>query len=213
MASVCDIQGRWRETVTQKIWIVDGICAQDATHQQDKNQIVLSDKPTGGIVWGKGNLIGRIEDGVLVWRSRQGESRFCWERLKDQNGATETTAERKAKVVLPIAQPTPLQVGPIGLPLQEPHWTMCENQSPRSTNSATSNETAAITAGMGTYAVNANSGNTHGTKAEDAVIEEIKMLLEMAGHCLMAGDVCMSMRYTNLAQQVQKSISYPINIS
>ena len=34
-------------------------------------------------------------------------------------------------------------------------------------------------------------------------MDEIKMLVEMAGKRLLAGDVFMSMHYINLAQQVQ----------
>jgi len=57
------------------------------------------------------------------------------------------------------------------------------------------------TAGMGSFAMNAT--NTDGNQAEDVAVAEMKMLVEMAGKRLMAGDVYMSMRYITLAQQVR----------
>jgi hypothetical protein len=41
-------------------------------------------------------------------------------------------------------------------------------------------------------------------KPEDIAVAEMKMLVEMAGNRLMAGDVYTSMRYITLAQQVQQ---------
>ena len=48
-------------------------------------------------------------------------------------------------------------------------------------------------------------------KQDGIAMDEIKMLVEMAGKRLLAGDVFMSMHYINLAQQVQplsSSFSY-----
>jgi hypothetical protein len=54
--------------------------------------------------------------------------------------------------------------------------------------------------------LNASHGQVEG-KPDDIAVAEMKMLVEMAGNRLMAGDVYMSMRYITLAQQVQPVIN------
>jgi propanediol dehydratase small subunit len=81
-----------------------------------------------------------------------------------------------------------------------------EDQSPRSTNSsAESTETAAMAAGMALMNQQSTVPGAEG-KPDDIAVAEMKMLVEMAGNRLMAGDVYMSMRYITLAQQVQPVI-------
>ena len=88
-----------------------------------------------------------------------------------------------------------------------------EEQSPRSTNSS---DTAELTAADRRQSKHMNAGEMAEMKAagfgvtagpvgdkQDAIaMKEVKMLVEMAGKRLLAGDVFMSMHYINLAQQV-----------
>jgi hypothetical protein len=53
---------------------------------------------------------------------------------------------------------------------------------------------------MGSYALDASPVED---KPDGIAVAEMKMLVEMAGNRLMAGDVYMGMRYITLAQQVQ----------
>jgi hypothetical protein len=57
---------------------------------------------------------------------------------------------------------------------------------------------------MGSYALDASPVED---KPDGIAVAEMKMLVEMAGKRLMAGDVYMSMRYITLAQQVQPVIN------
>merc|ERR1719421_699540 len=80
-ASVVDIQGTWREEKTTTVWKVDGIVAQK--HKQRSKAVVLSDSPNG-VEWGMGNLMGSIEDGLLVWRNRTGQVMYEWGRVESE---------------------------------------------------------------------------------------------------------------------------------
>jgi hypothetical protein len=193
MLSVCDIQGQWRETNTQKVWVVNGIVAESKKKTMVKQKpIVLSDGPTG-VEWGNGNLKGSMEDGCLVWRNRRGEATYSWKKLEGPSEATRSapmTEAEKPQHITTIAS----------LPQVPTKTNSKENPSPRSTNSGTSDETAEMTAAMGNLAVIANHVDTD---QNDIATAEIQMLVELARNRLLAGDVYMSMRYITLAQQVQ----------
>jgi hypothetical protein len=200
MLSVCDIQGQWREKNAQNVWIVSGIVAERAKRPKAlKKPIVLSDGPQG-VEWGNGNLKGKMEDGWLVWRNRRGEATYTWKKL--ENGAEvlpplPVTEAPKVRRVPPVASPPP---PPVPTKIISHTNTKTEDQSPRSTNSAGTTETAALTGGMGSYALDASPVED---KPDGIAVAEMKMLVEMAGNRLMAGDVYMGMRYITLAQQVQ----------
>jgi hypothetical protein len=214
MISVRDIQGQWREQNAQNVWIVSGIVVERAARQKtQKKPIVLSDGPQG-VEWGNGNLKGKLEDGVLVWRNRRGEATYCWKRVENTNevlSSDSKAATRKVRRTPPLASPPPIPAGhvPAKINLQTKIEVLTQEQSPRSTGSGTSAETAALTACMGNLATSAShgppaaaAGNVDG-KPDDISVAEMRMLVEMAGNRLMAGDVYMSMRYITLAQQVQ----------
>jgi hypothetical protein len=201
MLSVCDIQGQWREKNTSNIWIVSGIVAERAKRPKgQKKPIVLSNGPQG-VEWGNGNLKGSLEDGWLVWRNRRQEATYCWKKLENINDIPlpePLPAPRKVKRTPPATSPPPPP-----LPLK-PHTK--EDQSPRSTNSAGTNDTAALAAGMAAMGVSnlpGMDGNSADGQPDGIAVAEMKMLVEMAGNRLMAGDVYMGMRYITLAQQVQ----------
>jgi hypothetical protein len=81
-----------------------------------------------------------------------------------------------------------------------------EHYSPRSSNSATSIETATLTAGRGSAEM---THLRHVTEAQDhSVAAEVKALLDMAANRLLSGDLHLSMRYVALAQQVQNEHYY-----
>ena len=83
--SVLDIQGQWFEETTKQVWTVTGIVAERSktrkpqSSKQSSKPVVLSDGPNG-VEWGSGNLKGNMEGGYLVWRNRQGEATFFWNR-------------------------------------------------------------------------------------------------------------------------------------
>jgi hypothetical protein len=208
MLSVRDIQGQWREKNTQNIWIVSGIVVERAKRiKAQKKPIVLSDGPNG-VEWGNGNLKGNFEDGCLVWRNRRGEIAYCW--LKFDHTSEVPPAEpighkeRNARRTPPMVSPPPV---PSKAALPTEKEVANQIQSPRSTDSsANSIETAALAGSVGSMVLNASHGQAEG-KPDDIAVAEMKMLVEMAGNRLMAGDVYMSMRYITLAQQVQPLIS------
>lgn len=191
--SVVEIQGNWREKDTEKIWNVNGIVAERV--KQPKNQmkpVVLTDGP-GGVEWGNGNLKGNLEFGCIVWRNRRGDATFFWEKLEEKSDITRTekvTAAKTAKCTAPLASRNRAPPKPIKM----------ENQSPRSTISDTSNETAEMAAGMGSLVMDSNR---LGTGLDAYAFDEVKTLLAMAGDRLLAGDVYLSMKYIELAQQIQ----------
>jgi hypothetical protein len=230
MISVRDIQGEWREESTQKVWIVNGIVADRAKRpKSQKMPIVLSDGKDG-VEWGNGNLKGNIEDGCLVWRNRRGEATYNWKKIGEP-GTTEVQSDpespvKKGRRTPPLATPPPL---PTKTSMKTKTADSAE-QSPRSTTSGTSAETAAWLGSLptadGLPGLRRDS-TTSGTSAEtaallgslptapadgqgqdDIAVAEMKMLVEMARQRLMAGDVYMSMRYITLAQQVQ-----PLNLA
>jgi hypothetical protein len=200
MLSVCDIQGQWREKNTQNVWIVSGIVAERAKRPKAlKKPIVLSDGPQG-VEWGNGNLKGKFEDGCLVWRNRRGEATYCWKKLDNSSEVLPplpVTEAPKVRRTPPVASPPP---PPAPTKFIAPANTKTEDQSPRSTNSAGTTETAALTGGMGSFAPDASNVDD---QPDGIAVAEMKMLVEMAGNRLMAGDVYMGMRYITLAQQVQ----------
>jgi hypothetical protein len=205
MLSVRDIQGQWREKDNLNIWTVNGIVAERAKRQKaQKKPIVLSDG-CQGVEWGNGNLKGSLENGYLVWRNRRGEATYCWKKLENASEVpVEEVMTRKVKRTPPLASPPPLPINGAGGIIAPPPpkitaQTKTEEQTPRSTNSAETTETAAL-AGLGNLALDAS--NVEGPQDQIAVAE-MKMLVEMAGNRLMAGDVYMGMRYITLAQQVQ----------
>jgi hypothetical protein len=210
MLSVRDIQGQWREKNAQNIWIVSGIVVERAKRiKAQKKPIVLSDGPNG-VEWGNGNLKGNFEDGCLVWRNRRGEIAYCWTKFDSSSEVPtaqpmmEIQKERNARRTPPMVSPPPV---PTKATLPTEKEVTNQDQSPRSTDSsANSIETAAITGGVGSMVLNASHGQVEG-KPDDIAVAEMKMLVEMAGNRLMAGDVYMSMRYITLAQQVQPLIS------
>ena len=83
--SVLDIQGQWFEETTKQVWTVTGIVAERSktrksqSSKQSSKPVVLSDGPNG-VEWGSGNLKGNMEGGYLVWRNRQGEATFFWNK-------------------------------------------------------------------------------------------------------------------------------------
>merc|ERR1719326_1522142 len=82
MLSVCAIQGKWCEENTTNMWEVSGIVAQRTkVPRAQMKPVVLNDGPAG-IEWGRGNLKGNLEDGVLVWRNRRGEAVYCWTKVE-----------------------------------------------------------------------------------------------------------------------------------
>jgi hypothetical protein len=190
MLSVRDIQGQWREASTRNEWTVDGIIVERAKGKKGQKKakaIVLTDGPAG-IEWGNGNLFGNFEDGCLVWRNRRGEATYSWQKLEGEVEPMTAgpVAKDAAMPALPFAVKRPSK----------------EDLSPRSTNSGTSNETAAMTAES-----LAMSLSQFQPKEDEVAFAEVKMLLEMARSRLMAGDVYTSMRYITLAQQVQPLVS------
>jgi hypothetical protein len=191
--SVNDIQGLWREQDTKSAWEVTGIVAEKAHRPkgQKKSPIVLGDGPEG-VMWGKGNLKGSMEDGVLVWRNRRGEAAYCWEKLVSKAEVMQTTQKTGAEEVKQSAliYSTP----------QASRKNSIDKLTPRSTSSGMSNETAEITPGMGSPVMLASDVDQ---QPNDAAVAEMQMLMEMARNRLMAGDVYMSMRYITLAQEVQ----------
>jgi hypothetical protein len=203
MLSVRDIQGQWREKNTQNVWIVNGIVAERAKRPKaQKKPIVLSDGAQG-VEWGNGNLKGAYEDGWLVWRNRRGEATYCWKKLEKASEIPFAElmpmlpVAGKVKRTPPTTSPPPPPIGPP--PPKVVAQAKTEDQSPRSTNSAGTSETAALAAGMGNMALDPST-----VDATDGIaVAEMKMLVEMAGNRLMAGDVYMGMRYITLAQQVQ----------
>jgi hypothetical protein len=200
MFSVSDIQGKWGETNSKNVWQVSGIVAEKANVRrgQKKSPIVLSDGPYG-VEWGKGNLTGNIEGGLLVWRNRRGEVTYCWEKL---TGASTKATYTEVKP-LPIAV---LPQAPMETDFQTDFQINMDKLTPRSTNSTASNDTAEITAGMGTLDMNVSRKSSVDIADENADViaaSEMQMLVEMARQRLLAGDVYMSMRYITLAQQVQ----------
>jgi type IV secretory pathway VirB10-like protein len=162
---------------------------------------------------------------LLVWRNRRGEATYCWKKLeepKEEIHEELKAAEPKAMQTRAIPQvPSP----PIPKVKQAPakqNFPNLEEQSPRSTNSS---DTAELTAADRRQSKHMNAAETAEMKAagfgvtagpvgdkQDAIaMKEVKMLVEMAGKRLLAGDVFMSMHYINLAQQVQplsSSFSY-----
>jgi hypothetical protein len=191
------------------MWIVNGIVAQrtKAPRAQSK-PIVLNDGPAG-VEWGNGNLKGNLEDGCLVWRNRRGEATYCWKKL---DGSKEEMQEE-----VKAADPKATQTRAIPKVKKAPskqYFPNLEKQSPRSNDSG---ETEELTAADRRQATHMNAGETAEMKAagfgvttgpvddkQDGIaMDEIKMLVEMAGKRLLAGDVFMSMHYINLAQQVQ----------
>jgi hypothetical protein len=193
MLSVRDIQGRWRENKTNTVWTVKGIVAQRSNMPKGKNKhFVLSDGPAG-VEWDRSNLTGGLEGGILVWRNRKGEIMYFWEKLEGQTAPAHSAPMRatgKATPGLPTAGYPPMPQFQLTPPVQ----IKVDDHSPRSTNSATSLETAPMTAGMGSVA---NQGT------DKQAVEEMKMLMEMAANRLLTGDVYMTMRYISLAQQIQ----------
>jgi len=211
--SVTDIQGKWREKSSRSVWKVTGIVVEKAgVPRLQKQPVVLSDGPNG-VAWGNGNLTGNMEDGWLVWRNRRGETTYCWKKLdgsKEEMLEEVMAAEPKAKI--PKVKKVP----------SKQYFPNLEKQSPRSN---VSGETEELTAADRRQATHMNAGETAEMKAagfgvttgpvddkQDGIaMDEIKMLVEMAGKRLLAGDVFMSMHYINLAQQVQplsSSFSY-----
>jgi len=200
--SVRDIQGYWCEKSTDTEWTVDGIVVEiskgSKTQKRNHKSIVLTDGPAG-IEWGNGNLIGSLEDGCLVWRNRRGEASYYWQRADGKREAKRTEPKpvaRKSKDTLYPMKPLPTKIS-----LQ----TTKEDSSPRSTNSATSNETAAVTAGMAGLMMNA--GHHLQSQSDEATFGEVAILLEMAHNRLMAGDAATSLQFFQLAQQVKPPVA------
>jgi hypothetical protein len=172
---------------------VNGIVAEKVNRPkgQKKSTIVLSDGPDG-VMWGKGNLTGHMENGVLVWRNRRGEAAYSWEKLVSKAEVTRPAQKTGAAEVkqIPLIHVTP----------QASRKNSSDKLSPRSTASGTSHETAEMMPGAGSPVMQAS----HVDEQPDYVaVAEMQMLMEMARNRLMAGDVYMSMRYMTLAQQVQ----------
>jgi hypothetical protein len=204
MLSVSDIQGKWGETNSKNVWEVSGIIAEKANVRRGmkKSPIVLSDGPFG-VEWGKGNLTGNMEAGILVWRNRRGEATYCWEKLP--GASTKVTHTEGKPATCFTSPPLPIAFLPQA-PTKTDFQPSADKFSPRSTNSAASIDTTEITAGMGSSVMNVSrksSVDIVDEHSDDIAASEMHMLVEMARQRLLAGDVYMSMRYITLAQQVQ----------
>jgi hypothetical protein len=210
--SLRDIQGRWCERDCEAVWCVDGILAESSKmkvqsrRQQRKfskiKPTVLSDGPKG-VVWGDGCLTGNLENGWLVWRNRRGEATYFWKKVERKQ------SKQKAPHTEPMtAAGTAKLTPPIGSIPQVPTKAELQNKieklSPRSTNSATSNETAEMTEGMASLLMNA-SGVTE--DPNNTAAAEKKVLFEMAATRLLGGDVYLSMQLIALANSVQPLIN------
>jgi hypothetical protein len=200
--SVNGIQGLWAEKDTKNTWEVNGIVAEK-THRprgQKKSPIVLSDGPDG-VMWGKGNLTGNLEEGMLVWRNRRGEATYRWEKA---SGKAETVPAARASAPEKAKPTAPIEILP-----PASRKNSVDKLTPRSSGSGSgmSNDTAEIYAGMGSSAMLASLPVDEQLDdkgdSDYVAVAEMKMLMEMASNRLMAGDVYMSMRYITLAQQVQ----------
>jgi hypothetical protein len=208
--SVVEIQGIWREEKTKTVWKVDGIVAQK--HKQRSKAVVLSDSPNG-VEWGMGNLMGSIEDGLLVWRNRIGKVMYEWERpgpdsidaqLTQCNTAQEP--ERHAARRSRGESFTNFTEEPVKAASVEAQEPPAQNSSPRSTASAVSTAPTETTpslplAGGGSCApvMKLDKGKTNQpTKMQTT--EEVAKLLEMAGSRLASGDYGTAMQYVMFAQ-------------
>merc|ERR1719473_2186724 len=163
-------RAQWREKSTQNVWIVSGIIAERAKRQKaQKKPIVLSDGPQG-VEWGNGNLKGSFEDGMLVWRNRRGEATYCWKKFQNNvevpAGEAPVPITKKVKRTPPVMSPPPLPINPIGPPPAKPSApavakavAKAEDLSPRSTNSAGTTETAALSVGLGNLVLDASNAD------------------------------------------------------
>jgi hypothetical protein len=195
-ACVVDIQGTWSEAKTAMLWKVDGIVAQK--HKQRSKAVVLSDSPRG-VEWGMGNLLGSIEDGLLVWRNRNGQVMYEWCRLEPGT----LDAPSKSKEV-PKSHTAPKSKGksaqePTALVRTKPEDTLANNSSPRSTSSTVS------TAPTDTAARDLRQPAMKGDTQTKRATMEVAQLLEMAGSRLASGDYGTAMQYVMFAQTLNLS--------
>jgi hypothetical protein len=209
--SLNEIQGLWSEKNATDVWEVNGIVAEKASRQrgQKKRPIVLNNGPNG-VMWGSGNLTGNMEDGVLVWRNRRGEAAYCWEKSAEKikgmpvakmTGAAEARMTQQGSSFCDSQVYMPNLDSVLPPPSRK---NSIDKLTPRSTASGVSNETAEITAAIGSSAMYASHLEE---QPDDLAVAEMKLLMEMARSRLLVGDVYTSMRYITLAQQVQPLVS------
>jgi hypothetical protein len=177
---------------------VDGIVAQK--HKQRSKAVVLSDSPNG-VEWGMGNLIGSIEQGLLVWRNRAGKVMYEWQ----PDGLDSQPAQEPKSNAVPQRK---------GKDASVPE-TVAQLSSPRSTSSTASTaptetapplHSAANTAYQG-YNTARIAGDLSSmkqmlktTKVKQQTKQEVAKLLEMAGSRLASGDYGTAMQYVLFAQ-------------
>jgi hypothetical protein len=199
--SVVDIQGTWREEKTKTLWKVDGIVAQK--HKQRSKAVVLSDS-SNGVEWGMGNLMGSIEDGLLVWRNKNGNVMYEWERPTGPEGLdspdaplTSTSAQEPKNCAPPLRSKSKAAALK-----RKPE----EHASPRSTSSNASTaptETKPYVAPTGNGVPRGPATNLDKVKTNKHSTQEVSKLLEMAGSRLAAGDYGTAMQYVLFAQSLQ----------
>lgn len=193
-ASVVDIQGTWREAKTATMWKVDGIVAQK--HKQRSKAVVLSDSPNG-VEWGMGNLLGSIEDGLLVWRNRNGQVMYEWGRLESDCLDTPPQSKQAPKShTAPRSKGKSSKERPTAVVKGKREEA---NNSPRSTSSTVSTaptDAAALPMAPGDLRGPVMKGDTQTTPATI----EVSQLLEMAGARLASGDYGTAMQYVLFAQ-------------
>jgi hypothetical protein len=200
--SVVDIQGTWREAKTMTVWKVDGIVVQK--HKERSKSVVLSDSPRG-VEWGTGNLIGSIEDGLLVWRNRTGQVMYEWERPgpKSLDAQPKHGAQTKQKPPIRVVQiKGQCAKDPAHAVLKEkPAESAAHNSSPRSTSSTVS---TAPTDSVGAAGI--GSEVRVDKKKTTQTSQEVATLLEMAGSRLASGDYGAAMQYILFAQSLDPTI-------
>jgi hypothetical protein len=195
-ASVVDIQGTWREAKTATLWKVDGIVAQK--HKQRSKAVVLSDSPNG-VEWGMGNLLGSIEDGLLVWRNRNGQVMYEWGRLESESLDPPSQSKQAPKShTAPRSKGKSAKERPTVVVKSKREETPAHLSSPRSTSSTVSTAPTDTAAGLalGELRGPAMKGDTRTTPAT----MEVSQLLEMAGSRLASGDYGTAMQYVLFAQ-------------
>jgi hypothetical protein len=204
--SVVDIQGTWREAKTTTVWKVDGIVAQK--HKQRSKAVVLSDSPNG-VEWGTGNLMGSIEDALLVWRNRTGQVMYTWERpgpesLDSQPSQAMSAQEPTIHAALQVKDKCGKEPAKavVSEKAEEPAAHL---SSPRSTSSTVSTAPTDSAGGMAHSAISIG-GDVRvpvmkvDNKPTKQTAQEVAKLLEMAGSRLASGDYATAMQYVLFAQ-------------
>jgi hypothetical protein len=202
--SVVDIQGTWREEKTATLWKVDGIVAQK--HKQRSKAVVLSDS-SDGIEWGMGNLMGSIEDGLLVWRNRNGQVMYEWGRLEPETVDPPAQSKQVAKInTAARSKGKSAKQRSMTVVKGKPEEAPAHLSSPRSTSSTVSTaptDTAACFA-RGATGDPLPGQSMEGTKQKMQTSLEVAQLLEMAGSRLATGDYGTAMQYVLFAQTLNQ---------